>query len=175
MSCAEEKTTTVTRANTRVTSVSQSYVVPRAQSLLDFFGRERVQGSVERFELAALRQLVKLVARRWPRSPPRTTSILPVGRRQQRCSPPQPMTPPCAARLYIFAGLWLMEARAGTFWLAACLLGCTAKWHEQAGLSRPRSRLLIVSFLLVDRRYRADALITWSPTTACSRCSTGSS
>ena len=58
-------------------------------------------------------------ARRW--------LISPFGRRQQRCSPPQPMTPPCAARLYIFAGLWLMEARAGTFWLAACLLGCTAK------------------------------------------------
>ena len=60
----------------------------------------------------------------------------------------------------------LSEARAGSSWLAAGLLGCTPEWHEQAGLSPSPLRSLTVWSLLVGRRDRAERFISLS--TSCS-------
>ena len=90
------------------------------------------------------------------------------GLKQRRCSPPPPTASPCAALGHCFSPLNLSEARAGSSWLAAGLLGCTPEWHEPAGLSPARARLLTASFLLVNR-CAPETLIAWSTTTACFR------
>ena len=91
-----------------------------------------------------------------------------VGPAQRRYSPPQLTAPACAARLHILASLWLSNVRAQRVLAGAIPLSCTPEWHEPAGLSPARARLLTASFLLVNR-CAPETLIAWSTTTACFR------
>ena len=60
---------------------------------------------------------------------------LAVGPAQRRYLPPQFTAPPCAARVHIYASLWLSNVRSQTVLVGAMPLSCTPAWHEQASLS----------------------------------------